>query len=66
MTVRELVFALVPAGWTGEQALRAVNVLNQAVDAIWMVHGDAMAHVLFEPPEPVDPLDHDGDDDLPF
>jgi len=29
--------------------LLAVNLLQQAIDAIWEVHGDAMAAVLFEP-----------------
>ncbi|MBA2321461.1 MAG: hypothetical protein H0V89_09920 [Deltaproteobacteria bacterium] len=55
----DLVVALVPRSWTGAQALRAAGALNEVVSAIWQVHGDAMARVLFEPdePDPPEPAD---------
>lgn len=64
MTAREVIVALIPRDWTGEQALRAVNLLQQATDAIWWLHGDAMAAVLFEKRADV-PLPAP-DDDIPF
>jgi hypothetical protein len=44
----DLLAALVPEDWTGEEALHMVNALNQAIEAIWKVHGEAMADILFE------------------
>lgn len=65
---------LVPCSWTAHDALLAVELLQQAVDAIWEVHGEAMAEVLGR--EPADRLgryvdfdderDLDPDDDIPF
>lgn len=37
---------LVPRDWTAEQALTAVSGLQQAIDAIWGVHGEEMAVIL--------------------
>lgn len=55
-----------------EQAIALWEALQQVADAIWDVHGDAMAHVfdreaLLEPdPDNWRDLDGDPDDDVPF
>ena len=35
--------ALVPREWSPDEALLAVNLLRQAMDAVWAVHGEEMA-----------------------
>jgi hypothetical protein len=65
VSVRDLVVALVPRDWTGEQALRAVRALNEAIEGIWLVHGEAMAALLFEEPSR-DDTPRELDDDIPF
>jgi hypothetical protein len=63
---------LVPVAWTGEQALLAVNLLRDAMDAIWAVHGEDMAAQISEwPRERWDRLmtlegENTDDDDIPF
>jgi hypothetical protein len=64
---------LVPREWTGEQALFAVALLRAALDALWHVHGEAMAFELGDqPPETWDDVLGDArfraeiDDDIPF
>lgn len=67
---------LVPRGWTAHDALLAVELLKQAVDAIWEVHGEDMAEVLGTEAGYRDRLDRyvdlddeqdeDLDDDIPF
>lgn len=64
MSALDVIAALVPRSWTGDQALRAVHLLQLAIDAVWWVHGDAMAAVLFRQPNAVPPSIPD--DDLPF
>jgi len=39
---------LVPREWSADEALLAVNLLRQAMDAVWGVHGEAMADALAE------------------
>ena len=41
---------LVPRDWNGEQALMAASLLREAQDALWDVHGEAMAESLAEWP----------------
>lgn len=48
--MRPVLRALVPRAWTGEEALAAVGVLNQAIDAIWQLHGEQMAAVIADRP----------------
>ncbi len=64
---------LVPRAWTPEQALAAVGALQQAIDAVWAVHGDEMASALGElGPDSLTGLDVlredplDTQDDIPF
>ncbi len=70
---------LVPREWSPDEALFAVNLLRQAVDAVWAVHGEDMAAELAEDryrdrihdyigPDPMDdfPDVNLDDDDLPF
>lgn len=40
--LRPILVSLVPRGWSAVQALRAVQLLHQAIAAIWCVHGEAM------------------------
>ena len=64
---------LVPPDWTAGQALAAVSLLQQAIDAVWAVHGEEMAASLGElgPWSPLwsevlrDDLP-DAEDDIPF
>jgi hypothetical protein len=39
---------LVPREWSPDEALLAVNLLRQAMDAVWGVHGEDMAAALAE------------------
>ena len=64
---------LVPYEWTGDQALAAAGLFQQAIDAIWVVHGEEMAVALGElgPGSPqwdevLRPESEDFDDDIPF
>ena len=43
--LRPIIVGLVPRGWSAEQALRAVQLLNQAIAAIWCVHGEGMGKI---------------------
>lgn len=62
---------LIPRGWYAEEALAAVRVLRQIIDAIWEVHGERMAEGIDAAPDhwrldellDVPELD---DDDIPF
>lgn len=71
---------LVPREWSPDEALLAVNLLRQALDAVWGVHGEEMADALAEDryrdhigdyvgPDPMDDLANvnlDDFGDLPF
>lgn len=68
---------LVPREWSPDQALLAVNLLRQAMDAVWGVHGDDMATALAEDRyrdrmddylglDDLADVDLDDMDDLPF
>ena len=63
---------LVPRGWSGEQALVAAQLLRQALDALWSVHGEEMAANLAEWPKhrwaEVMPEEYQDtqDDEIPF
>lgn len=63
---------LVPTEWTGRQALAVVELLKQATDAIWLVHGERMADALGDDRDLLDHLDRfvqpeeSPDDDIPF
>lgn len=39
---------LVPREWSPDEALLAVSLLRQALDAVWAVHGEEMADALAE------------------
>ena len=41
--LRPVLMQLVPRAWSAKQALRAVELLQHAIDAIWCVHGEAMS-----------------------
>lgn len=61
--------AIVPREWTGEQALFVAGLLRTALDALWHVHGEAMAATLGDQPsECWDEVlgDTRYDDDIPF
>ncbi len=55
--LRPVIVSLIPRGWTAEQALRAVGLLQQVIAAIWSVHGEAMSRVVLadEPPARPEP-----------
>lgn len=60
---------LVPREWTANQALLAVNLLKQASDAIWAVHGEDLGDALGNDPDYRDRLAdyvEIDDDDIPF
>lgn len=63
---------LVPRGWHGEEALAAVRVLRQIIEAIWEVHGERMADEIHASPDrwPLDEIldapETDDVDDIPF
>ncbi len=61
---------LVPAGWDGHQALLAAALLRNALDAIWYVHGEAMAERVADVPRhrwgEFMSDDHSDEDDIPF
>ena len=40
MTTPLPVSVLIPAGWTPEQALAVLELLNDLRDALWAIHGD--------------------------
>ncbi|NCQ33948.1 hypothetical protein GW813_02480 [bacterium] len=42
---------LVPRLWAPDEALAAVTLLRQAIDAIWEAHGEAMAVTALQEPE---------------
>lgn len=60
----------VPRAWTGEEALCATQLLRQAIDAIWAVHGDDMAAQIGEWPQErwceLMNCEEPDDDDIPF
>ena len=39
---------LVPREWSADEALLAAKLLRKALDAVWGVHGEAMADALGE------------------
>jgi hypothetical protein len=41
---------LVPTSWDGHQALLAAALLKDALDAVWAVHGEAMAERIADVP----------------
>jgi hypothetical protein len=55
---------LVPVDWTAEEALRMVGALYRIVDAIWLLHGPAMAALLSGARKEEEP--DDDEEDLPF
>lgn len=63
---------LVPRGWYGAEALAAVRVLRQIIEAIWEVHGERMAEEIDASPdrwrvdELLDVPELDDMDDIPF
>lgn len=55
--LRPIIMRLVPRSWTAEQAFQAIALLQQAIAAIWLVHGEKLGKSLFpegtaEPPAP--------------
>jgi hypothetical protein len=46
--LRPIFVRLVPRAWTAEQALDAVELLQQLIAAIWSVHGAAMGKAMVE------------------
>lgn len=63
---------LIPRLWSGEDALAAVRVLRQIIEAIWQTHGERMAAEIDEAPERwridelLDGPELDDVDDIPF
>lgn len=62
---------LVPRDWTGDQALAAARLLRLALDAVWAVHGEAMAVALADRPESqwldfMEGREEPSDDEIPF
>ena len=59
---------LVPAGWDGHQALAAAALLKDAIDAVWAVHGEAMAERIADVPRHrwSEFMADEDDDDIPF
>jgi hypothetical protein len=59
---------LVPRDWSGEQALMAASLLREAQDAVWDVHGEAMAESLGSWPRErwAEVLPEIEDDEIPF
>lgn len=60
--LKPILIRLIPRAWTAEQALGAVKLLEQAIAAIWCVHGEKMGHVVLgdaaaEKPPPPKPAD---------
>jgi hypothetical protein len=75
MNIRLILSRLVPASWSGDDALTVVDILEQLSDAIWLAHGQAMHEATktwrFSHAQPLHDLDRepratDFDDDLPF
>ena len=46
--LRPILVGLVPRSWSPEQALNAVNLLQQATASIWYVHGQAMGRAMLD------------------
>lgn len=44
--LRPILVSLVPRAWTAQQAHNAVNLLQQAIAAIWHVHGASMERLV--------------------
>lgn len=42
---------LIPRLWSAEEALAAIVLLRQIIDAIWEVHGENMAHEALSAPD---------------
>jgi len=42
MKLHPILSLIVPRDWNGEDALTAVNILAETIQAIWFVHGDDM------------------------
>lgn len=61
---------LVPRSWDGSQALLAAALLKYALDAVWAVHGEAMAERIADMPRhrwsDVLPDEDVEEDDIPF
>ena len=64
---------LVPRGWYAEEALAAVRVLRQIIDAIWQIHGEQMAAEIDAAPDRWsldelldEPRYEPDEDDIPF
>lgn len=49
MTVATLLALLVPRPWSVPQARHAERRLQELIDAVWQVHGEAMAAALLAP-----------------
>jgi hypothetical protein len=49
VTVATLLALLVPRPWSVAQARQAERRLQQLIDAVWQVHGEAMAAALLAP-----------------
>lgn len=63
--LREQLVALVPREWSTDQACVAIEALYDAIDAIFDVHGNAIADsAIAELDEP--PFDSPFDDDIPY
>ena len=75
MNIRPVLSRLVPASWSGDDALAVVDFLEQLSDAVWLAHGQAMHdasarrwRVACATPAPRndDPTESIASDDLPF
>jgi hypothetical protein len=65
MKLRNIMVSLVPTDWTAEDALFMVDVLSEAIEAIWRVHGEAMDDILFVGKASSDD-NHVSEEEIPF
>ena len=54
MTTPLPVSVAIPAGWTPEQAMAVLELLNDLRDALWAMHGDRIQHHLQQQQGPAD------------
>ena len=70
--MHDLLRALVPRAWTGEQALVVARLCRAFIDALWDVHGASMAEAMDALPVEhwgdflAEGLGDEEDDEIPF
>jgi hypothetical protein len=66
MKLRNIMVTLVPTDWTAEDALFMVDLLSEAIEAIWRVHGEAMDNILFAGEASSEVDNHVSEEEIPF